>query len=55
LSLAEYERRVDKALGSRPKVRGERERLEVLNGWRNGWQPETIAVSIAIVREKRKR
>jgi hypothetical protein len=58
LSLAEYERRVDTYLrdfGGRPPVRGEHERLEVLNGWRNGWRPATLAQSIATVRETKKR
>ena len=58
LSLTEYERRVDAWLrdfGGRPPVRGEHERLEVLNGWRNGWQPATLAQSIATMRETKKR
>jgi hypothetical protein len=55
LSLVEYERQVNAELGSRPRVRGEHERLEVLNGWRHGWQPITMAQSIAMVREKARR
>jgi len=56
LSLAEYEKRVNAFLADRreKKFRGEHERMEVLNGWRNGWQPETIGSSISLTRSKRK-
>lgn len=56
LSLEEYEKRVNAALGTGRIFRlEEHERLQVLNGWRNGWRPETIAMSIALVREGKRR
>jgi len=56
LSLAEYERRVNDFLSGRRErtFRGAHERMEVLSGWRNGWQPETLGTSISLSRHKKK-